>query len=356
MVTTEKLKDMARAQTRSMLTMAPSFHAMDTQEQMELYRDLVNARYNELAQQSGLSVQAATGASSLIDDKRHLNQRMDQLGDIAEDFVDSVDFPQFVEDLLKAVFDANLKVTIEQMRAYTELMKAATASIAKFVNQIDDTMAFGYLAENNSDEFSIDFPPEGEKEADGSPKAVLVDKEGNRLDIGDNELKARIMDAKIAMAREQRAILRETILMGVTRLVVTNGKVKASVVFDFKAKEKIEKGDRAAKKHERVSAKTHTTSGGFLGSILGGSSGGGSTTTKTAQISVSSAKSIAETDLAAKLTGDVEITFKTDYFKLDNFAQMYGPIQQQAPSGVGAAPGSGPALPAATPPPTTPRT
>jgi hypothetical protein len=38
---------------------------------------------------------------------------------------------------------------------------------------------------------------------------ALTDKDGNRLDVGDNELKARIMDAKIRMAQEQRAMLRE---------------------------------------------------------------------------------------------------------------------------------------------------
>jgi hypothetical protein len=38
---------------------------------------------------------------------------------------------------------------------------------------------------------------------------------------------------------------------------------------------------------------------------------------------VSSAKSQSETELAAKIAGSVEINFKSDYFKLDNFAQMY---------------------------------
>ena len=43
-------------------------------------------------------------------------------------------------------------------------------------------------------------------------------------------------------------------------------------------------------------------------------------------MSVSSAKSVADDELKAKLSGEVEIVFKTDYFKLDNFAQMYGPV------------------------------
>ena len=92
----------------------------------------------------------------------------------------------------------------------------------EFVNAIDNTAAFGYLAESKSDEFSLDFD---DKDPDdrGQPKAVLTNKEGERVDIGDNEIKAKIMDAKIAMAKEQRALLRETILMGITRLVVERG-------------------------------------------------------------------------------------------------------------------------------------
>jgi hypothetical protein len=33
--------------------------------------------------------------------------------------------------------------------------------------------------------------------------------------------------------------------------------------------------------------------------------------------------------LIAKLSGKVRIQFKTDYFKLDNFAQMYGPTTNE---------------------------
>ncbi len=54
-------------------------------------------------------------------------------------------------------FDANLEVTLKQMESYQKLLKTATASVSKFVQQVDDAAAFGYLAENNSDEFSFDF-------------------------------------------------------------------------------------------------------------------------------------------------------------------------------------------------------
>jgi hypothetical protein len=338
-----EIQTVARKQTQEMLGRCPSFLSLPRSEQAALYKDLVSERRGALAEAAGLSTGMAgpKKASDLIDDNRHLNKRIDQAGELAGDFVREVDFPKFVRDLLKGVFDANLEVTLKQMEAYTNLMKAATASISKFVNSIDNTAAFGYLAENNSDEFSFDFDDE-EKDENGQPKAVLTDKEGNRLDVGDNEIKAKIMDAKIAMAKEQRALLRETILMGVTRLVVEKGVVKAAVVFDVKASEKVQKQDKAAMKKAMSSGTSVTASGGLLGKIFGGPTAGYTSSHQESQISVSSAKSAASTDLAAKITGSVEIQFKSDYFKLDNFATMYGP---QANGGAPA----GPESPAPTP-------
>jgi hypothetical protein len=343
--------DEARARARNLLGSSTEFREMEPSEQMALYRRTVNDIAQELA--AGARPPEAVAmlgplqpASRMIDDQRHLNQRIDQLGDIAADFVEAVDFPAFVSDLLGGVFDANLAVTVKQMEAFANLLKQATASLAKFVNAIDNTSAFGYLADNQGDDFSMDFEDDEES---GGQRAVLTDKEGNvlardREDIGDNELKAKIMDAKIAMAREQRALLREILLMGVTRLVVQKGNVKAGVIFDFKATEKIAKQDKAAAKDARSSGHSVSASGGLLGSIFGGPRAGSTFSHQQSQISVSSAKSVADTALAAKLTGSVDITFFSDFFKLDNFAAMYGPIARE-----GAAPPT--QAPAAAPPP-----
>ncbi len=339
-----EIQTVARKQTQEMLGRCPSFLSLPRSEQAALYKDLVTERSGALAVQAGLSSGMAgpQKASDLINDQRHLNKRIDQAGELAGDFVREVDFPKFVRDLLKGVFDANLEVTLKQMESYTALMKAATASISKFVNAIDNTAAFGYLAENEGDTFSIDFD-EDDRDENGEPKAVLTDKEGQRLDIGDNEVKAKIMDAKIAMAKEQRALLRETILMGVTRLVVEKGVVKAAVVFDVKASERVDKQDKASLAKSHSSGWSFSAGGGLIGRMFGGYSNRSQET----QISVSSAKSAATTDLAAKITGSVEIQFKSDYFKLDNFATMYGPQADAA------APGTAAATPPAALPPTT---
>lgn len=337
----QTFKEMARAETRELLSRSNSFRGMDKSEQMNVYQDLYRAAFNRMVDRhtgssNGNNLSAGMAnkpqkASDLIDDKRHKNSRIDQAGDIAQDFMEGVDFPKFVRDLVKGVYDANLEVTIKQMDEYIKLMKAATASISKFVTQIDDTAAFGYLAENDGDNFSLGFD-------DDTKEQTLTDKSGNKLDLGDNEVKARIMDAKIKMAQEQRALLRETILMGVTRLVVERGEINASVLFDIKANEKVEKQDKAAKKDASSTSKSFTAGGGFIGKIFGGPEGGVTNAQQHSTISISSAKSVGDTQLQAKVTGSVKLVFKSDYFKLDNFASMYGQIQAESPGGGTGAP------------------
>lgn len=328
----QAVKDLAREYTRRSLAQSATFHQLAIDDQKALYMDVYRQNYNELANQAngnGISQQqgyssAMRGtkkASDMIDDERHQNQRIDQAGELAGGFIDEVDFPGFVKDLLKGVFDANLEVTLTQMESYQKLLKTASQSVSKFINAIDDAASFGYLAENSSDEFGLSFSDETNE--DGSQKLQLTDSSGEPVDLGDNQVKARIMDAKIQMAKEQRAMLRETILMGITRLVVEKGNVKASVLFDIKATEQIQKADKAALQDIKSSSSSISASGGILGAIFGGPKGGHTSSRRKTKISVSSAKSVANTELAAKVAGSVDITFKSDYFKLDNFAALY---------------------------------
>jgi hypothetical protein len=218
MRTTPDVTSVARARAQEVLAQIPQFHELSWGDKLSVYKSLVEDNVRAMTAPNGAMAGAMATpkrASDLIDDRRHENRRIDQAGQLAGEFVENVDFPKFVRDLLKGVFDANLQVTIQQMEAYQKLLKTATKSVAEFANAIDNTAAFGYLAENNSDDFSIDFD-DNDQDPQGQPKAVLTNKEGEVIardkDLGDNELKARIMDAKIAMAQEHRALLRETLL------------------------------------------------------------------------------------------------------------------------------------------------
>ncbi len=326
------IKESAKVEAKNILANSVSFQHLPYDQQKQVYADVLNEqmsmRLGDGSGQDGLtSAMRATPvrrASDLIDDERH-ERGFEEGVDSFEDLVDSVDFPQFVQDLLKGVFDANISVMKAQTDDYIRLMKEATTGLASFIKQIDNTTTFAYLAENSPDDFNISLDETEEGES-----MKLTKPDGSEVDMGDNEVKAKIMDAKIKMAQEHRSALREMILMGITRLVVDKGEVEAEVNFEFKGTRDIEKKDRGLVKTDKSSGRSLSGGGGILGSIFGGPRGGKTKSTRQTQLSVSSTKSTAQDELNAKLRGFVRIQFSTDYFKLDNFSTMYGPASEEA--------------------------
>lgn len=342
----------ARSEAQRVLSMSPSFVRMSEADQLALYRQLVDSNLAKMQSRPngriarGFADEPPPGPPGGLQRTDIENKRFDQLPQIGADFIQQIDFPQFVKDLLQGVFDANLKVTIQQMKTYQDLLKTASKSLAQFAKDVKEHEAFGYLAENQSDLFSLGFDdeeevPEGQEK--GTRTLVLTDKNGNKLDLGDNEVKAKIMEATIALAKERRAMLRETILMGITRLVVEKGVVEASVLFDVGATEKITSAGKMGTEDETT--KATEDSGGWFSSIFG--SDDSTSQTRKSKIMVSSVKAVADSKLAAQIKGSVKIQFKSDYFKLDNFAALY----QDGRDGVamvGAGAGAGGQQPAGT--------
>jgi hypothetical protein len=314
-ITAKDIREEARKKTRAVLSENQAFLSLPMQEQKDIYLNLVDENMLDLAKKYGLSKSMAEGPGAEMGFKDY-NPGFQGSTEAFKDLVDSVDFPKFVADLLKAVFDANLSVMKQQTDSYIKLMKEATKGVADFVKKVKDDDTFAYLAETKGNQYNIDI----EKQADGSQKLALTNPDGEKVDTEESEVKAHIMEAKIAMAKEHRAALREVILMGVTRLVVEKGEIEASVDFSVTANRQSKKDN--SNTNINTFAMEGGYGGGFLGSIFGGPSGSMSETNT--NINVSTSSKTATDDLSAKLHGKVNIKFKTDYFKLDNFAQMYG--------------------------------
>ncbi|MBD2458336.1 hypothetical protein H6G80_30250 [Nostoc sp. FACHB-87] len=346
----QELKDQARSKTRSLLAYSQSFRNLEREEQMALYKDLVNAHYNDLAEQSGLSTEMAAG--DLIDADRHRNERIGGAGkdaaDIMGKLVNKVNFPGFVRDLLVGVFDANQDANERQMRAYQQLLREATKSLSEFVNSIDDNEALFRLTQMNND-YKLSMAKTSGRGRRGrrgdnnqsaaqtqpateTPKPILVDKDGKEVNMNDNVIQAKILDTKLALAKERRTLLRETILMGVSRLVVEKGVIRANVKFRIDAYEDTTNDDKANE--------TLTNSVGFNAGFNFGSFGFGTSFNRTkSQVSIATSNTEMGSELSAEMEGFVEIQFKSDYFKLDNFRETFDLGQGQvAQVPAGAAP------------------
>lgn len=309
-----QMKELARAQTRELLSGSDAWKKMSIDDQKSIYLTLVDENIAKQLDKHGIVARSfATDSGAEMGYKGY---DPGFRGDTAafKDLVDSVDFPKFVADLLKAVFDANLKVMKTQTDTYIKLMKEATKSTADFIKKVKDDDTFAKLAESRGDQYNVTT----EKAADGSTKLALTDPKGDKLDPEDSEVKRHILEAKINMAKEHRAALREVLLMGVTRLVVKKGEIEAAVEFTIKAA----RVSNAAHTDTNINnTSVETEFGGGLGSIFGGPSASVSMTNTNIQVNTSDKK--ATDDLSATLKGRVKIEFATDYFKLDNFASMY---------------------------------
>jgi hypothetical protein len=311
----EQLKSIARAKAVEVLKDSDVYKVMSLSEQKDIYLSLVDEYIGKEKNKYGLAKSMATDSGA---DMGYKGYDPGLGGDTKafNELVDSVDFPKFVRDLLKGVFDANLSVMKAQTDSYIKLMKEATKSSAEFIKKVKDEESFARLAEKKGGQYNVIT----EKQPDGSSKLQLTNPEGEKVDHDDAEVKKHILEAKIEMAKEHRAALREVILMGVTRLVVEKGEIDAAVEFTIKASR------NSSAHHDDQNINVNTVEagydGGFMGSIFGGPSG--SMTNTNTNISINTSDKKATDDMTATLKGHVNIKFKTDYFKLDNFANMYG--------------------------------
>ena len=149
------------------------------------------------------------------------------------ELVDSVDFPKFVADLLKAVFDANLKVMKQQTDAYIKLMKEATKSTADFIKKVKDDESFAKLAETKQRPVQRHHREGGRTAA---TKLALTEPAGRQgRHRGRRGQAGTSSRPRSTWRKEHRAALREVLLMGVTRLVVEKGEIEAGVEFSIKA-------------------------------------------------------------------------------------------------------------------------
>src|SRR5260370_33847107 len=225
-----EMKQRAREHARKVLGPLPAFHNMPIDDQRSIYLSLVQEHIDKQMEEHGLAKPMATDSGKDMGYKGYDPAFHEDTRSFKE-LVDSVDFPKFVADLLKAVFDANLKVMKQQTDTYIKLMKEATKSTADFLKKVKDDDTLAKLAESKGDKYNVTT----EKQADGSTKLALTSPEGEKADVEDAEVKQDILEAKINMAKEHRAALREVLLMEVARLVVGKGEIEAGVDFSIHA-------------------------------------------------------------------------------------------------------------------------
>ena len=362
-----------RGTVRDRLAESPAFAALPEAERKALAQDTVTALSYILGGEKG---ESQPGAVSLAgnpaqhtkkdfqdlmreDSGKTAGERLKQSGAIAasegtEDYtnlVSKVDFPKFVGGLISGVFNAINTSTMAQLKAYAELVKNVAKSVEEFMkDNVSENHARDYLMQKYPNQLEPDLsgpqpklkPKEGVDEENmpdmfkelGLPVGTSPDQE--------NIEEKLVPAARRRMALDRQQLLATMVMMGVNRLVVTNGSIEASVLFELKTKDEIRRGygqrgtyggQQYASNYDNQTTITDKSSGGgFFGWLFGGDNEKthdewyrGHYDSDTAQFNVSTTRSedsAAKVDLHAKLTGKVNVNFKSDYFPMEKMTDV----------------------------------
>jgi hypothetical protein len=370
--------DAVRPAVRNMLSAAPAFRTLAPAEQQEIAQATVKVA-SYMANPDGVLTDPATApatATTLAEDpitatKRRLSQEPGQVGkgfeagavkQGVEQFgalVQKVDFPHFVGGLIQNVFQAIVESSMQQMRAYGELVANVAKTVDDFArDNISENNGRDWLAGKFPDVFDVNVGSDSTALADGAdaaapPRATLVTTGENPdddlkkvsqqvglqkpvTDISDPAEESRLVaGARLQMARGRQQLLASMVMLGINRIVVTDGLINAKVIFDMRA------SDTAARKatasmldaQKETSAQRFNASAGGWFSPVNASYASENTSEHVATVqSAVEDTSESKAEVKAKLSGEVRVNFKSDYFPMEKMAspQMIAAIQGNA--------------------------
>jgi hypothetical protein len=283
-----------------------------------------------------------------------VKQGVKQFGEL----VKKVDFPKFVGGLIKNVFQAIVESSIDQMRAYGELLANVAKTVDQFAqdniteNNARDWLAgrFPGLLEVQTGEGSSSFAEGSEAPAaqarlvpkGDDPEAVAktvsdsLQLEKPISDISDEAEEQRlVLAARLQIARSRQQLLASMVVLGINRIVITDGLIHAKVIFDMRASDMAARRASASmldaeKQHFGMKAEA---SYGSWYTPYDASVGTEYSTDHMATVQSSvDETSESKAEVKAKLSGEVRVNFKSDYFPMEKLAspEMIAAIQGNA--------------------------
>lgn len=220
---------LVRQRIRELLAAAPAYSALPADRQRDIARDTIQvATY--LVDPDGLMAQEfrqplLAGVVGLARWPGPIDTLQVPPG-VADGLIAAVDFPTFVSQLIKGVFNAIVDASIQQMEAYAELIRAAAASVDRFVEDgISEAAARDTLVAEFPDVFcwSAGQPPRLQLHAAAGSAALLrlADAIGLREPVADpkrySEVARIVAAARRRIARNRQQLLATMLLLGVNR-------------------------------------------------------------------------------------------------------------------------------------------
>ena len=377
--------DLVRSEVQKVLSQCPAWQHMDAPEKKAFAQNMLKVG-TFLAQDPGwldaplpvgaeglASVEGLAKALAPVDElKGRLAKAPGQVGETfragamrqgVEEFrnlVQTVDFPEFVSGLIHGVFQAIVDASIQQMHAYGELLAATAKSVGEFASDhISDDQVRQEIANRHPGLVKIERGSDGgtklAPQEDGGDLSPLksATRSNETITISDDASEQKFVTAaKLEMARGRQKLMALMVMLGINRIIVTNGRINAKVVFDITASDYAKRMAKAG-----MTDVAESQSGGFATAAMpwGAAGGYGHQMHKVQIRSSVDDTSDSKAEMKARLSGEVNVNFKSetlppermlDALQLEqiNYLSQPGagaPVAGGAPAGRGAAPGGG---------------
>ncbi len=349
--------DEIRPQVRALLDASPAFHQLPAAQRRQLAQDMVRVSTylaedpNWLGQKTPTLArpleQPSTGEEQ-TDPVEDLKKRLaEKPGQVGQDFkagalregteqfgelVNKVNFPDFVSGLVNGVFKAVVDASIDQMRAYAELLGATAKTVDQFAkDHISDAQARDYVRERHPQAVNIDTSGDiarlrANPDAEGGVDLAAEFGLQQPVDLDDGPSEQQLVNAaKLQMARSRQQLMATMVLLGINRIVVTNGRINAKVLFEVRASDRADRR-ATAEMHDSRSKSNRSVEGGTV-AVPFFAAGRVNVDESSHVATVSSATDdTSESRAAAKaqLSGDVRLNFRSETFPLERLVDAGG--------------------------------
>ena len=245
-----------------------------------------------------------------------------RVADITQSTLKAIAFPTFVADLINGTFDAIIGATIKQMNAFMDLVAQVSKTVSEYErDNVTDNQARDFLVQQlpglleivvEDDQPTLVITEAGEA-AEAPALAFLQATLGlpapvTRLE--DDLIAEQLVPAarrKLAQSRLQ--MLSTMVMMGLQRIVIRHGRLKATMGFHIDASDRA----HAEQASSFDFAHENSVSGFFYVAF--------SAKTSVAYVTSQQSDSDSAINVQADLTGEVDLTFETDYLPLNRLAR-----------------------------------
>jgi len=388
-----------RSKVRELLMQSEGFRALPVETQQQVARDTARIA-DYLAAPEGIPGNTLPGgvgapAQTLADFRRGFmgqqnqsapeatfQQRqaaVDAIGDepfeaeaaregakVAGELLREVKFPEFVGGLIQGVFQSIVTSSLEQMEAYSTMIASVAQSLEQFMqdnvseNQGRDHMVdkFPDLFEIGIDDWSDEPGPRLQLREDVDENDALrkvnnsiqfENGELKSLDLSDENVeKALVHNARLQLAKQRQQMMASLVILGINRIVVTDGRISAKILYDFRARDRqstrrsatamdvardrfgnvqqirsgegdYDRGGSVEANRERDREKD-TSSSDYSADYYSKGTYKYENKPVVTAMSTATTGSDAEIQTKVQLAGNVEVNFKSDYLPLESMA------------------------------------